>query len=204
MSQILLITTSTRGSDSYSTQVAQALVAKLQADKPGTTLVTRDFAAAPLPHVGEDFVAGRMLPAEQRSAAQAAAMVLSDELIDELLASHTLVIASPMYNFGVPSTLKAWIDHIARAGKTFAYGANGPSGLVAGKKVYLTAARGGLYSEGQQFAAYNFQDPYLKAVLGFLGMTDVETIVVEGIAYGPEATEKAVTGALGKVAALAA
>jgi FMN-dependent NADH-azoreductase len=204
MSQILLLTTSTRGAESYSNQLAQALVAKLQADKPGTTLVAHDLAAAPLPHVGEDFVEGRMLPAEQRNPAQAAAMVQSDALIDELLASDTIVIASPMYNFGVPSTLKAWIDHVARAGRTFAYGANGPSGLVTGKKVYILAARGGLYSEGQQFAAYNFQDPYLKAVLGFLGMTDVETIVVEGIAYGPEATEKALATALGKVEALAA
>jgi FMN-dependent NADH-azoreductase len=203
MSQILLITTSTRGSESYSTQVAQALVAKLQADKPGATLVTRDFAASPLPHVGEDYVVGRMLPVEQRNAAQATSVALSDELIAELLASDTIVIAAPMYNFGVPSTLKAWIDYIARAGYTFAYGANGPTGLVTGKKAYIVVARGGVYSEGPM-GGYNFQEPYLTAVLSFLGVTDVETIAVEGIAFGPEAADKAVTGALGKVAALAA
>jgi len=203
MSQILFITTSPRGLDSYSTQVGQALVAKLQADKPGATLVIRDFAAAPLPHVGEDYVVGRMLPEGERSAAQATSVALSDELIAELLASDTIVLAAPMYNFGVPSTLKAWIDHIARAGYTFAYGANGPTGLITGKKAYIVVARGGIYSEGP-FAAYNFHEPYLKALLGFLGITDVETIMVEGIAYGPEATEKALAAALGKVAALAA
>lgn len=203
MSQILLVTTSPRGTESYSNQVAHALVAKLQARAPGTRLVTRDFATAPLPHVGEDYVVGRMLPAEQRSPAQATSVALSDELIAELFASDTIVIASPMYNFGVPSTLKAWIDHLARAGETFSYSAAGPEGLVKGKKVYLIQARGGVYSEGPM-GAHNFHDPYLKTVLHFLGMTDVELIAIEGVAFGPEAAEKAVNGALGKVAALAA
>ena len=203
MSQILLVTTSPRGAASFSNQIAQALVAKLQAATPAAKLVTRNFADAPLPHVGEDYVVGRMLPADERSPAQAKSVALSDELIAELLASDTIVIASPMYNFGVPSTLKAWIDHIARAGLTFAYGANGPTGLVTGKKAYIVVARGGLYSEGP-FAANNFQEPYLKAVLGFLGISDVETVAVEGIAFGPEATDKAIAGALDKVAALAA
>jgi FMN-dependent NADH-azoreductase len=203
MSQILLVTTSPRGSDSYSNQIARALVAKLQAETPGAKLVARDFAAAPLPHVGEDYVVGRMLPVEQRNAGQAASVALSDTLIAELFASDTIVIASPMYNFGVPSTLKAWIDHLARAGQTFSYGATGPVGLVTGKKVYLIEARGGVYSEGPM-GGYNFQEPYLKTVLSFLGMTDVEAIAIEGVAYGPEAAEKAVNGALGKVAALAA
>ena len=203
MSQILLVTTSPRGSDSYSNQIARALVAKLQAETPGAKLVTRDFAAAPLPHVGEDYVVGRMLPVEQRNAGQATSVALSDTLIAELFASDTIVIASPMYNFGVPSTLKAWIDHLARAGQTFSYGATGPVGLVTGKKVYLIEARGGVYSEGPM-GGYNFQEPYLKTVLGFLGMTDVEAIAIEGVAYGPEAAEKAINGALGKVAALAA
>lgn len=203
MSQILLVTTSPRGLESYSNQIAQALVAKLQAAAPGTRLVTRDFAAAPLPHVGEDYIVGRMLPAAERSAAQATSVALSDALIAELFASDTIVIASPMYNFGVPSTLKAWIDHLARAGLTFSYSAAGPEGLVKGKKVYLIVARGGVYSEGPM-GGHNFQEPYLKTILSLLGMTDVETIAIEGVAYGPEAADKAVDGALGQVAALAA
>jgi FMN-dependent NADH-azoreductase len=202
MSQILLVTTSPRGSASYSTQVAQALAAKLTAET-GATLLTRDLAAAPLPHVGEDFVVGRMLPAAERSPSQAQAVALSDALIAELFASDTIVIASPMHNFGVPSTLKAWIDYLGRAGATFSYGANGPEGLVKGKKVYLVEARGGVYSQGPM-GALNFQEPYLRTVLGFLGMKDVETIAIEGVGLGAEAAEKAVAGALGKVAALAA
>jgi FMN-dependent NADH-azoreductase len=201
MSQILLVTTSARGADSYSTQVAQTLATKLQGT--GAKLVLRDLAREPLPHVGEDYVVGRMLEPGQRSPSQTAAVARSDELIAELFASDTIVIASPMYNFGVPSTLKAWIDHLARPGQTFSYGANGAAGLVTGKKLYLIEARGGVYSEGPM-GAYNFQEPYLKTVLGFLGMTDVETIAVEGVAFGPETAEKALAAAKGKIAALAA
>ena len=201
MSQILLVTTSPRA-DSLSTKVAQALVAKLEADT-GAKLVVRDLATAPIDHVGEEFVTGRVLPTAQQTPAQAAAIAASDVLVTELLASDTIVIASPMYNFGVPSTLKAWIDNIARPGVTFSYGEGGPRGLVTAKKVYLVEARGGVYSEGP-YAAYNFQEPYLRTVLAFLGMTDVETILVEGIGLGPDAAQKALEGALGKVAALAA
>ncbi|GGF49915.1 FMN-dependent NADH-azoreductase [Aliidongia dinghuensis] len=203
MSQILVVTASPRGSASYSNQVADALVAKLKAERPGATVVVRNLADTPLDHVGEAFVTGRVLPPADRSAAQAAAMVPSDAAIAEVNASDVIVIASPMYNFGVPSTLKAWIDHLARPGVTFSYSANGPEGLIKGKKVYLVEARGGVYSEGP-YQVLNFQEPYLKAVLGFLGIKDLETITVEGIGYGPEAAEKALNGALGKVAALAA
>ena len=203
MSQILLVTASPRGSASYSTQVAEALAAKLRADRPGAALVVRNLADAPLDHVGEAFVTGRMLPPAERSAAQAAALVPSDAAVAELLASDVIVIASPMYNFGVPSTLKAWIDHLVRPGVTFRYDANGPEGLAKGKKVYLVEARGGVYSDGPG-RGLNFQEPYLRTVLGFIGLTDVEIIAVEGIGYGPEAAEKALNGALGKVAALAA
>ena len=203
MSQILLVTTSPRGSASYSNQVAEALAAKLRAEHPGATLVTRNLAATPLPHVGEAFVTGRVLPSAERSPAQAEALVASDAAIAELTGSDVIVIASPMYNFGVPSTLKAWIDHLVRPGVTFSYSANGPEGLVKGKKVYLIEARGGVYSDGPA-KGMNFQEPYLKAVLGFIGIGDVEVIAVEGIGYGPDAAEKALSGALGKVAALAA
>jgi FMN-dependent NADH-azoreductase len=203
MSQILLVTTSPRGAASYSTQVAQALVAKLQAGTPGATLVTRDFAQAPLPHIGEDFVAGLALAPAERSPAQASAIARSDAVVAELFAADTIVIASPMHNFGLPSTLKAWIDHLARAGLTFSYGAAGPEGLVKGKKAYVVSARGGDYSN-DTMRSFNFQEPYLKAVLGFIGITDVEVIAIEGVAFGPEAAEKAVNGALDKVAALAA
>ena len=108
-----------------------------------------------------------------------------------------------MINFGIPSNLKSYIDYIVRPGITFKYGEQGPQGLLKGKKVYLVLARGGVYSQGpmQQF---NFQDPYLRASLGFIGLDDIEVITVEGVAFGPEAAEKAVDAALNKVSALAA
>ena len=111
--------------------------------------------------------------------------------MDELLAADMIVIAAPMINFTIPSNLKAWIDYVARAGRTFRYSEKGPEGLVKGKQVIIVPARGGVYAAGN---AMDFQLPYLKSVLGFLGMTDVEVLEVEGTAYGPEAAENAVDG----------
>jgi FMN-dependent NADH-azoreductase len=107
-----------------------------------------------------------------------------------------------MINFGIPSSLKAYIDHIVRPGVAFRYGEKGPEGLIKGKKLYIVAARGGVYSQGPM-QAYNFQDTYLRAVLAFVGITDVEVIAVEGVAFGPEAAEKAFTAALTQVSAVA-
>jgi FMN-dependent NADH-azoreductase len=157
----------------------------------------------PLQHIGEDFVTALGTPPEQRTAAQSAAAALSDRLIAELFDADTIVVASAMINFGVSSTLKAYIDHLLRAGATFRYTANGPEGLVKGKKAFIVQASGGVYSEGPA-KAINFQDTYLKHVLGFIGITDVEVIHIEGVAFGPEATEKALTAAAGRVSALRA
>jgi FMN-dependent NADH-azoreductase len=128
---------------------------------------------------------------------QRALLARSEALVDELLAADVIVIAAPMINFTIPSNLKAWIDYVARAGRTFRYSEKGPEGLVTGKQVIIVAARGGVYQEAG--AALDFQLPYLKSVLGFLGMTDVEVLEVEGTAYGPEAAEKAVEAATAKL-----
>jgi FMN-dependent NADH-azoreductase len=124
----------------------------------------------------------------------APALALSQQLVDEVLASDVLVIEAPMYNFAIPSVLKAWIDHIVRAGKTFQYGAHGPEGLAKGKKAIIVLGRGGVYSEGP-YKVMDYQEPYLRAILGFIGISDVETIHIEGVAMGPdkaaEALEKA-------------
>ena len=128
---------------------------------------------------------------------QRALLARSEALVDELLASDVIVIAAPMINFTIPSNLKAWIDYVARAGRTFSYSEKGPQGLVTGKQVIVVAARGGIYSGAGN--ALDFQLPYLKSVLGFLGMTDVEVLEVEGTAYGPEAAEKAVEAATAKL-----
>lgn len=203
MSSILLVTSSPRGDASHSTRIATELAARLRAARPGAALVTRDLAREPLPHITPAFASGIYTPAEQRNAAQAAAVAPSDAAVDELLAADTVVIATGLINFGIASTLKAWIDHVARAGRTFSYGADGPKGLATGKKVYLVLASGGVYSDGPA-AALDYAVPYLTAVLGFLGMTDVEVIRVEGVAGGAEAESQALAAARERIPLLAA
>lgn len=194
MKNILLVLSSPRGAQSYSHQVAQHLVDSIRARHPGSQLVVRDLGAEPLPHIGEDFVGGLWTPADQRTPAQAQAIATSDRIIDELIAADTIVLAAPMYNFGPPSTLKSWIDHVARAGRTFAYTEQGPRGLLNGKKAVLVVSRGGVYSEGPM-KALDFQEAYLRGVLGFLGITDVHAVRVEGVAMGEEAVKKALQSA---------
>ncbi len=195
MSSILLVTSSPRGAASHSTRVATELAQKLQAKTPGAKIVIRDLANNPLPHIDADYASGIYTPAESRSAQQQSVVGVSDAIVDELFAADAIVIATGLINFNISSTLKSWIDHIARAGKTFSYGADGPKGLVTGKKVYLVIASGGVYSSGPA-ASFDHATPYLKVALGFLGMTDVEVVRIEGVAMGPEAEEKAVSSAL--------
>jgi len=195
---ILYVTSSPRGSASYSNRVAANVLDELTARNPGATITVRDLAREPLPHIGDDFVAATRGPNGPQNDAQRALLARSDELVDELFAADVIVIAAPMINFTVPSNLKAWIDYVARAGRTFRYSEKGPEGLVTGKQVIVVAARGGVYSNGPG-SALDFQLPYLKSVLGFLGMTDVEVLEVEGTAYGPDAAEKAVNGATAKL-----
>ena len=199
MSKVLLVTSSPRGDASHSTRVARNLADRLASGGPHATVVAHDLFKEPLHHIGEDFVTALDTPVEKRTAAQSAAIALSDQLIAELFAADVIVIASAMINFGVSSTLKTYIDHVVRKGATFRYTEKGPEGLVKGKKAYIVQASGGIYSEGV-LRDFNFQDPYLKRVLGFIGITDVEVIHIEGVAYGPEAAEKALTAAAGRVA----
>lgn len=183
---ILQINAGARREGANSTRVADAIVARLQAAHPGAHLTLRDLAATPHPLLDETALGALFTPAEQRTAAQAARVALDDALIAEIQAHDTLVLGVPMYNFGVPVQLKSWIDAIARAGVTFRYTANGPEGLLKGKKVYVALARGGLYRD----TANDSQVPYLKSVLGFLGLTDVHFIYAEGLAMGPEAESR--------------
>lgn len=202
MASILLVTSSPRGAASHSSRVATELAESLAAST-GAAIVTRDLAAAPLPHIDPAFSAGIYTPEDQRDAAQAAAVAPSDAAVDELLAADTVVIATGLINFGIASTLKSWLDHVARRGRTFSYGADGPKGLATGKKAYIVLASGGVYSQGPA-AAMDFAVPYLKGVLGFLGISDVEVIRIEGVGMGPEAVEKALAAARDQVAGLAA
>lgn len=195
---VLLLTSSPRGEASLSTQVATELAQKIT----GAQVTTRELWRDPLPHISPAFIHAVFTPEADRSPEQREALVVSDALIAELQAADIVILGAGMINFALPSSLKAWIDHVTRSGLTFRYGEAGPEGLVQGKKVILVLATGGVYSEGPM-VALNHMEPYLKTVLGFLGMTNVETILVEGVAFGPEATEKALTAARARAEALA-
>ncbi|MGY5777149.1 FMN-dependent NADH-azoreductase [Rhizobium sp. LEGMi135b] len=201
MSSILLLTSSPRP-DSLSTKIATELAEKIKTNNPGKTLVHRDLAADNLPHIDGPFTAAIRTPADARTPEQQELVKVSDALVDELLAADTVVIGTGLINFNIYSSLKTWIDNIARAGRTFTYTETGPKGLVTGKKAYIALASGGVYSEGPA-APLNHAVPYLKSVLAFIGITDVETVYIEGVAFGPEAAEKAIGAAQARASELA-
>jgi FMN-dependent NADH-azoreductase len=202
MSSILLITSSPRGEASHSTRVATEFAQKLASAKLGNSLVTRDLAAAPLPHIDSDYASGIYTPEESRTSPQAKVISVSDAVVDELLAADTIILATGMINFNISSNLKSWLDHTMRAGRTFSYSAEGPKGLVTGKKVYVILASGGVYSDGPA-VPFDHATPYLKTALGFMGMTDVEIIRIEGIAMGADAEAKAISSAVEQTSELA-
>ncbi len=197
MKNILLITSSPRGEASYSTQVATRLAQDLDGN-----LVVRDVASHALPSIGEAFVHASYTPEANRTAEQKSALELSDTLIAEVKAADVIVIGAAMINFGMPANLKTWVDLISRSGVTFKYGESGPEGLITGKIAKLVIAAGGVYSSGPM-SAMNHLEPALRTNLGFIGITDVETIWIEGVAYGPEATEQALSAAKEKAAKIA-
>lgn len=177
MSNILYVTASIRSdADSISRGLGQRLVDGLAA-KTGATVTTRDLAANDLPFVSAERFGANLTPAAERTPAQAELAVIADTLIAELQAADTIVIASPIYNFGAPATLKAWADLVARAGTTFRYTETGPEGLLTGKKAYLAIASGGT-PVGSDI---DFMSRWLTFFLGFLGITDVEIVAADGI-----------------------
>jgi FMN-dependent NADH-azoreductase len=203
MSNLLLITSSLFGDQSKSGQMAREFVDAWRRTHPGTTVVVRDLTPESMPHLTLDALGALTTPAEQRSAGQQASVAFGDRLIAELEAADTVVLAVPMYNFSVPSTLKAWIDHVARAGRTFRYTASGPEGLLTGKTVFVVTGRGGVYTGDSPAKVLDFQEPYLRAVLRFLGLDDVTFIHVEGLKIGPEAAEQGLARARATIAAVA-
>ena len=181
--KILQINASAWREGANSTKLANAIVERLRQRHPEAELTLRDLAVQPVRVLDETALGAVFTPAEQRTPAQAAIVAEYDALIAEVQAHDVIVLGVPMYNFGVPVQLKAWIDAIARAGVTFRYTENGPEGLIKGKRVYLALARGGLYRD----QPHDSQVPYLKTVLGFLGLTDLRFIYAEGLNMGPEA-----------------
>lgn len=187
---------------SHSRRLSADLVARLKIQQCDATVTRRDVVAERLPHV-DLAIRQAWAPGGEDDAGLAEIGRRSRGLVEELKAADTIVIGSPMYNFGVPSTLKAWIDHIAIAGQTFSYTEQGPKGLLGGKKVYLVLSSGGVYSQGPA-QPLDFLDTYLRAVLGFLRVTDIETVRAEGTAMGPDAEAEAMRTAAERIDMLAA
>ena len=184
---ILQINSSARSTGSESTRLADKIVSGLTADNAGALVTRRDLASQPHPAIDEAALGALFTPADQRTSEQAARVALDDALIAQVLAADVIVIGAPMYNFGITTQLKTWIDAIARAGVTFRYSASGPEGLLKHKKVFVTLSRGGVHRNG----ASDSQVPYLITFLGFLGLTDVSFVYSEGHGLGPEAVAKA-------------
>ena len=179
---ILQINSSARRENANSTRVAERIVTRLRAEHPDAELTVRDLAIDPHPALDEAALGALFTPADQRTPEQSARVALDDALIAEVLAADVLVLGMPMYNFGVPAQFKHWIDAIARNGVAFRYTANGPEGPIRGKTVYVALARGGRYRGSEA----DSQVPYLRTVLGFVGMTDVRFVYAEGLNMGPE------------------
>jgi FMN-dependent NADH-azoreductase len=181
---ILHLDASINGDSSASRQLTSALVDQLKGSRWGEKIVYRDLAANPLPHLTLDQFA-------------------DTTVLDEFLDADTIVIGAPMYNFGIPSQLKAWVDRIAIAGKTFHYTENGPEGLAGGRRVIIALARGGFYGEGAPAAGFEFVERYLRAAFNFIGI-EPEFVVAEGLAISPEQREQSISQALGETLRLAA
>jgi FMN-dependent NADH-azoreductase len=181
-------------------RLADNFVSRWLARHPNDRAVLRDLTHQPVPHLNAETVGAFFTPADKRNPEQQKAVALSDELVAELQAADVIVISAPMYNFSIPSTLKAWIDHVARAGITFRYTEKGPVGLLSGKKVYVIAARGGIHAGTPS----DSQTSYLKTVLGFLGLIDVEFVYAEGFNISPEHKAKAEAQAQARIDSLTA
>jgi FMN-dependent NADH-azoreductase len=199
--KLLHIDSSILGQGSVSRDLSADVVATFQGRNPGLEVVRLDLAATPIGHLtAAHLAAAQGAPVDEALKADVA---MGQAALEEFLAADIVVIGAPMYNLGIPSQLKAWIDRISVAGKTFRYGEHGPVGLCGGKKLVIASSRGGVYGEGSPAAAYDHQETYLKAAFGFLGITDITFIRAEGVAMGAAARSGAIASAKKDSAALA-
>lgn len=199
--KLLHIDASILGGNSVSRQLSAAAVERLRKTTPGLDVTYRDLSAQPLAHLDEEHFAA-LRGATPDTSAVRADIAASTAALDEFLATDIIVIGAPMYNFSVPTQLKAWIDRILVAGKTFTYSEKGVEGLVRGKRVIVIVTRGNFYGAGMPIAAGEHLETYLRWVFGFLGLTDVEIITADGVSVSPEQREKAVAEALQAAGAL--
>jgi FMN-dependent NADH-azoreductase len=192
--KLLHVDSSVLGPGSVSRQVSAAIVDRLRQATPGLDIVYRDLTSTPLPHLSGPHVAVMMGAAPE--AAVLPDIAASQAVLEEFLAADIVVLGAPMYNFTIPSQLKAWIDRVVVAGKTFKYGAEGVQGLAGNKRVIIAVSRGGFYGAETPMAAGEHLETYLRWVFGFVGVTNLEFISADGIMVGPEHREKALAGAL--------
>lgn len=185
-----------------SRNLSAQIVAHLAGNHADLQVTRRDLISTSPGHLSADVLAGFGPAQADRSATQQAEAELTQTLLDEFLAADIVVIGAPMYNFGIPSQLKAWFDRVLQAGKTFRYTAEGPVGLAGGKQVYIASARGGFYSTSEGGRLLDFQEDYLRTLLGFIGITDVQIVRAEGIALGEEAKAQAIAAAETAIGAL--
>ena len=187
--KILQIKSSVFNGTGQSSRLANEFIALLREQHPGAEVLERDLGADPVPHLDGARVGAFFAKPEERNAEQRALIAYSDALIDELRRADVLVLGLPMYNFGVPSQLKAWFDHLARAGETFKYTEKGAVGLMTGKRAYVFAARGGVYGDDHS------QSEFVRQFLGFIGIAEVEFVYAEGLAIGPESRNNSLAAA---------
>ncbi|MGF6849904.1 FMN-dependent NADH-azoreductase [Chitinophaga sp. W3I9] len=198
MKRILHLISSLQENGSHSIQLGRAIVEKIQEKYPGSVAEELNLVNIEIPHLTPAVLRTFFIPGEQLTEEEKESVRFSDEMVKQLLAADIIVIGAPLYNFTIHTALKAWIDHITRAGITFGYGENGPVGMVAGKKVYVAMSSGGIYSEGPG-KANDFVAPYLNAFLGFLGMTDLTIFRAEGLKV-PGVKEFAMQKAINSIA----
>jgi FMN-dependent NADH-azoreductase len=201
MTNVLIVDSAATGEASISRRLTGELESILRGRGP-VRIVHRDVGADPVPHLTAETTAA-IRGAEAETDAARDAIALSDALIAELKAADLIVIGAPMYNFGIASTLKAWFDHVLRAGITFRYSESGPEGLVKGKKAIVIESRAGLYSSGPS-SPMDSQEPHLRTLLGFMGVDDVAFVRAEKLAFGPDAASASIAEAIGQLRLLVA
>lgn len=197
MKRILHLISSLQGNTSYSTKLSKAIVEKVIAKYPGSTVEEVNLVEQEIPHLNPTVLQSMFTPGEQLTQQAREALRYSDDAVKQLMAADIIVIGAPLYNYTIHTSLKSWIDHITRAGITFGYGEHGPVGMVTGKKVYVGMSSGGVYSEGPGMQN-DFVAPYLKAFLGFLGMTDLTVFRAEGLKV-PGLKETALEKGIGSI-----
>ena len=197
--KLLHIDSSILGDNSVSRAISAAVVARLREIDGTLEVRRRDLATSPLSHLSGAYLAGQSADVQHDQAMQED-LSLGGTVLAEFLEAGIVVIGVPMYNFTIPSQLKSWLDRVVVAGKTFHYTQNGPEGLAGGKRVILALSRGGVYAPGSPHAAFEHQESYLRGILGFIGLPDIELIVAEGVATGPEQRQKALDAALRQAA----